>query len=252
MSKVHGSEILTAKGVWHRQRSTLARVALFAYFPAILVIAVVVLQPGIPPSVLFEDPNGTLEAPFFVGMLSHTGVAFWAAAATICLFTSELLKRTGGDRRLARFFLASGLLTGYLMWDDLLMFHERLFPVYLSITEGVPKAIILVVILAFLVYHRATILRSQYALMGLSLAFLGLSFTVDVSFIQSFIKQDVGISSESYQYLENGFKLLGIVGWFAYFATFAADALAARVAAGATVPVAEGEAVLLGNRSKVR
>jgi hypothetical protein len=232
MAGMQGRASLAAKGIWHRQGKVLVQVALIAYLPALLVIAVAALQPGIPPSVLFEDPAATLDTPFFVGILSHTGVLFWAAAATICLFTSAILRRTGGEMRLVRFFLASGLLTGYLMWDDLLMFHERLFPVYLSIREGIPKGLVLVAILAYLVYYRATILRSQYALLGLSLAFLGLSFAVDVSVVQDFVKERTGISFESYYYLEDGPKLLGIVGWFAYFAVFAADALAGRLAAG--------------------
>jgi hypothetical protein len=239
MSSVRKQVESIVKGVWHSQGRTVRQVVKLAYLPALLVVIVAALQPGIRPSVLFADPSDTLDAPFFVGMISHTGVVFWAAAATICLFTSELMRRTGGDRGLARFFMVSGLLTGYMMWDDLLMFHERLFPVYLGITEGVPKIMLLVAILAFLLYYRATILRSQYALLGLSLAFLAFSFTIDVSFIQTFIKQYADISFQSYYYLEDGSKLLGIVGWFTYFATFAKDVLTARLGVGAAGPAIE-------------
>jgi hypothetical protein len=235
MAGVYGRVTLLAKGIWNNQSKALAQVALFAYLPALLIVAVTALQPGIPPRVLFEDPAGLVQVPFYVGLLSNTGAAIWAATAAICLFTSAVLKRAGGDRRLARFFLASGLLTGYMMWDDLIMFHERLFPVYLSITEGVPKAILLVAILAFLFFHRATILRSQYALLGLSLAFLGLSFTVDVSSIQDLMRQYTPIGVQSSYLIEDGSKLVGIVGWFAYFILFAGDVLTARLTVGATM-----------------
>lgn len=229
MPNLHTRAALNIKRTWHDQGRTLIQVALFAYLPALLIVAVAALQPGIAPTVLFDDPTAVVDAPFFVGLLSNAGVVIWAATAAICLFTWEMLKRTGGDGRIARFFLASGLLSAYLTSDDLFMIHERLFPVYLSITEGVPKSILLATMVAFLFFHRGTILKSEYALLGLSLGFLGLSFVVDLSAIQGSMKQYTPLGAEHRQLLEDGTKLLGIVGWFVYFARFAGDAVAARI-----------------------
>ena len=58
----------------------------------------------------------------FAGFLSSFGILLWAATSAICIFTSVIIKTQKFE---LLFFLSSGLLTLYLLIDDLFLIHEQ-------------------------------------------------------------------------------------------------------------------------------
>jgi len=107
------------------------------------------------------------------------------------------------------FVLYAGLTSAVLMFDDLFMFHEYL-PNYLPINEKIIFSLYGLVIIIFLIRFRKTILnKTNYFLLFLTFIFYALSIITDV------LQDD----KAAYHYtLEDGFKLLGTVSWFIYFA----------------------------------
>jgi hypothetical protein len=115
-------------------RRRLAAVGLAA--PA-LVIALVVAQPFVEPSLLVRDPLAAAELAFrrgagaagaccapWMGAVSMLGVMLWTATAAVLGFAALAAWRRPGLEAAARMALHGGLLTIYLALDDALMLHE--------------------------------------------------------------------------------------------------------------------------------
>ena len=75
---------------------------------------------NIPISSFTRDPTVVLGGPSYIGFISNIGILFWAFTAAICLFSSVIHKQ-GNNQATSQFLLYSGLLTLWLLLDDLLL-----------------------------------------------------------------------------------------------------------------------------------
>lgn len=168
---------------------------------------------GVPFSHLSRDPATALGGPFVTGYLSYLGACLWCAAATVGLFSALLAggSRSGGagrDGAGAAFFLATGLLSGLMLADDLFMVHDGLVPHLLGDVERWNLALYALLAGAYLVAFARLIRRTCLPLLAAAgCAFAG-SVLVDAALIPI---------AESRRHLaEDGFKLVGIVNWAAW------------------------------------
>lgn len=195
----------------------LARVLLLVFVPAIvglLVLAAISVGSGITISTFVRESKASVEYPF-VGLLSDIGILIWTAAASICLFTSLVLRKWKSDRLVADFLLYSGVLTTLLMLDDFFLIHETV-----ALRDRYLFLAYLLGVVFIMVRFRKLIQHSAYELLFVSLFFFGLSLFVDVG--QNRVEEVIG---DWRILVEDGFKFLGIVGWFAYFARYCFRAL---------------------------
>lgn len=170
----------------------------------ILIFILIGFQLNIPITNLTRDPAAiTGESPF-LGGLSYVGVLMWCAATAICLFCFAVLQKKNVRGDLPSFFLFGGLFTLILLLDDLYLLHELVFPVYLNIPEKLTFLIYGLMALGYLVRFRKLILQTDFIVLALALGFFGSSIIVDLL--------DLVPTS-----IEDGLKILGIVGWFGYF-----------------------------------
>jgi len=165
---------------------------------------------------LTQDPTTVLEAPFYIGFVSNIGVLLWAAAAAICLFIPIFLPRFVSYPW--RFFLlASGLLTGLLLFDDFFLLHDEILPLYFGISGKVYGIGYVLLIVLYLFRFQPLIRRSKYGLLLIALGFFAFSATVDV--LHSLVDNE--LDKSQLLLLEDGAKLMGITHWLAYFASVA-------------------------------
>lgn len=195
---------------------TILAYVLVLLLPMIAILAalvVVSLQFDIPISVFTRDPAAVAHVPLYSGFISNLGVLFWCATVAISFFTVVTLVNTDHDGKPLLFLLALSIQTALLMLDDLFLFHEKIYPKIFHIPEKGAFVIYGIYLLACLVYFRAVVLKSNYFVLLLSFALLGLSIVVD-TFPEGW--------SQFHHLFEDGFKLLGIVSWFAYFSSLSA------------------------------
>ncbi|MGQ8337686.1 hypothetical protein ACUNWD_14145 [Sunxiuqinia sp. A32] len=153
-----------------------------------------------------RDPLAVMKTHPFVGFLSNIGVIIWIVTATISLFTSYLIEKEKlQNRYLFHFF--SGAITSILLVDDLFMIHDRIFPIYLKISE-VPLFIFYgILITVYLYYYRKQILKYDYIILLIALFMFAFSLGVD----------HFDVESEFIHFFEDGPKLLGIAAWFVFY-----------------------------------
>ncbi|MCA9918629.1 MAG: hypothetical protein KC445_11795 [Anaerolineales bacterium] len=189
-----------------------AVIILYAFaFVLLLMVYVAGRFMGIPPANLLRDTSSLAEVAPWTGFVSNVGVLLWCATMTIC-FAGTAVATQQNDLLNYRFFLASGLLTAFLMVDDFFVLHES-FRDYLGFPEKAFYAFYLVFFGLYLVRYGRYILTTDYLFLALAFAFLGVSFGLDnfQEMITDFVPVD-------YYLLEDGLKLLGIVSWFGFFA----------------------------------
>jgi hypothetical protein len=205
-------------------------VILIVYFPltvfllALGVRAVLVQNDY---SLYFRDPAAVTQSPPWTGLFSNIGVLLWCGVAVVSLFTAVILRRIPGERRLAGFFLAWGLLTIVLMLDDLFMIHEFLLPTYFPVSDDIMFVAYFLAVAGMLIYYRTDLSRMRYILLGCAFAAFGASITLDVLGHVWFT--DRGVPTRlvwNLEYvIENGLKLLGIVLWLHFFTATSLDNL---------------------------
>ena len=168
----------------------------------------------IPLATLTRDPLATLEAPFYIGAISNVGVLAWAAAATICFFTSCLLRHEAGQVAPRRFLLYFGLLTALLLADDLFLLHEDVLYGYLRVPEVVTFGVYGLLGAIGVVRFRSVIRGTDVLLLGMALALWCLS-----------LLSDLMPDARAQHLVEDGAKLVGILAWLAYLARASATFL---------------------------
>ncbi|MBC7743994.1 MAG: hypothetical protein H7096_02745 [Flavobacterium sp.] len=180
--------------------------SLLIYAGGLLIIAFIGLQSYIPISQLTRDLSAITGGKFYYGLLSNLGLLMWCAAASVCMFSSYILKKR--KKLLSGFLMFSGALTLFLLLDDMFLFHEEVFPKYLGINEKFILAIYPLSICYLFLKYQIQILKTSYLILLSSLGFLALSMATDVIFRKMSGVQLI---------FEDGFKFLGIIGWFFYF-----------------------------------
>lgn len=182
------------------------------YFPVLALFAftfLVSVSTDIPIGFFLRDPTVTLKGHPLTGLQSNLGVLVWGAAAAICLFGSAVLKRAAGGGNLASFFFWSGAITAVLMLDDFFLFHDDLAIQYLKLDEKIVLFGYFLAVALYFARFRKIILGSNFTLLFTAIVFFSLSISID--FILEKWESPWRI------FLEDGFKLLGIVSWSSYF-----------------------------------
>ena len=180
--------------------------------PAILV-AIGAAQPWVPPVELFRDPlavaadTGSGCCHVYFGFFSNLGVLLWCSAASVCFFASMLLIQRKADRRKILFVVSAGLFTGLLLFDDLFLAHEVIYPKVLRVDEKYVFAAYVIFAAIYLSFFRNLIVRNGYSLMLLSLILFAISIFVDILHGEAGVLQRIA---------EDGAKFIGIATWTAF------------------------------------
>ena len=197
------------------QDRKLVRFLFSLYFlPLLFLFAVVVAssQMGVSLAMFTRDPATVAQIHPFVGVVSNFGVMLWTASATICLYNWTIFRHSLNEKRFATFLLCSGLLTLLLLFDDFFLLHEIIYPHYFGVSEKIVFLGYGGLMIFWMVTFKKCILKTEYLILLIALGFFGLSLFIDV--FQHRIQSIIGNSRILF---EDGFKLLGIVGWFGYF-----------------------------------
>lgn len=166
---------------------------------------------GIPFGNFTRDPANILRMPFYTGALSNVGILLWCATAAICLFSAAVLRESLQAWGMRAFLLASGLFSGLLLFDDLFLLHEVVFPRYLHLHQNVLYAGYALMLLLCMVWFRRLILRTDFLILLCAAGLLGSGMVADLLTDQA--------ADTSLKFLiEDGLKLFGIVSWFIYYA----------------------------------
>lgn len=158
---------------------------------------------------LTRDPIHKTGLHPFVGFVSNLGVILWGFTAAVCFFSSFVLRRSGSSREGVRFYLYAGLITTWLMLDDLFLFHDVILREYVGIREYISYPLYVALVALFFYVYRHRVLRTEYVILLLSIGFFIVSLTMDLAI-------DNELVPGNYLF-EDGFKFLGIVAWLVYF-----------------------------------
>jgi hypothetical protein len=205
------------------------------YAPVLLPLVILAFQPWVDIPTFTRDTVQLPAGEYYVGIVSDVGMFIWAAAAAVCGVSAYVLYQVEGKRREAHFLAISALFSGILLLDDRLMIHDEYVPGGEVMCSGYVLA------MAYhIYYHRDIVLRSQYVYLVVALFFLGLSISIDATkdFFRFLDRQEdlfdalASLWETSYMkafnfsfLLEDGAKLLGIVGWLLYCVSFSVQAL---------------------------
>ncbi len=148
--------------------------------------------------------------PLF-GVVSSITILGWTASATLGLFGWAASRHRHGKSNLSAFLLYVGLFNLSLGLDDLFMLHDYIIPKYLGMSE---KPLFIgygCILIGGIVTFRKVILKTDYLIAIIALAFFALSLVVDV--FQYRIEAVIGDWRIMF---EDGFKLLGVTGFLSY------------------------------------
>ena len=145
--------------------------------------------------------------PFYIGLVSNLGVLLWCTTAAVCWLTAIVLHHKK-SKLTSSFFLWSAGISTVLLFDDLFLIHEQVMPRYLGISEKKVLASYGLLVLGYLVRWWKQILQTDYLLLVLAFVFFGISVFVDLA-------MKFGLNSPDW--VEDLFKLTGIVSWSAYY-----------------------------------
>ncbi|MFT7824134.1 MAG: hypothetical protein ABXS92_05165 [Sulfurimonas sp.] len=190
------------------QKKSILMMVLVLSFLLVLLLFVYMIGThyNIPFAYLTRDPASLCKTYPFIGILSNLGILFWSAAAAITFVGAMILSKN--NKKFANFLLFSGLFTSLLLLDDLFMFHEEIFPKVLEIPQNTVLASYFILSLIYLAKFKDEIFQTDYFIFFLALFFFFLSLLCDLFLPYSNIEY----------LIEDGFKLIGIVTWFVFFA----------------------------------
>lgn len=165
----------------------------------------------------FKDTNVIAGQPFYFGAMSNIGIIFWCATASICLLSSLILHTVSRVKVKKQFLFYAGFFTLFLMLDDLFLIHEEVFPNYLGLSDSILYLAYGVISLVWLLNYRKIISQTDYSFLLISFFLFAGSLVVDILDDSGFLFILNPNLDGFYYFLEDGFKLLGITGWFSYF-----------------------------------
>jgi hypothetical protein len=190
---------------------TLILVIVYAATTALLSIVILLgIEYNIELDHFTQDPAAITDSPFFIGFFSNVGVMLWCAGAVVCMFAWRAIPVMEQTKSVRAFLLYSSLLSFLLLFDDLFMMHEEVFPVYFGIPENAVYLFYLNLALIYAVAFKEIIFRSEYIFLILAAVLIGISTVIDT--VPMPIPED--------SFLEDTFKLFGIVSWFLFFVRF--------------------------------
>lgn len=176
---------------------------------------------GFPSGFFSRDPALVLDAHPLIGLQSHIGVLIWFATGAVCLFSAALLWTAGADRSRSRFLMWAGIFSIVLALDDLILLHDvliyrigdRLEPILgvddpPGFSELGLYTLYFVGFAAFAWIYRRTLVTRHRGWLVLALVLFAASVAIDL------VQHRLGAGR---LFFEDGFKLLGIVGWAVYW-----------------------------------
>ena len=167
-----------------------------------------------------RDPATIALHPPYYGALSNLSILLWSASAAICFLSAVLLNILQPKSDSGLFFgLFAGLST-VLCLDDTYLLHEAILPNRLpgiSISESVVVLTYALTLLGGILYFRKLILKTQVWLFSISLGLFIIAVSIDQLLPKTLIAED------TFFLIEDGFKLLAIFFWLAYFVRSSID-----------------------------
>lgn len=191
------------------------------------LVLLIWFQPFVPVENITRDPAVIAGHPAYYGALSNLGVLLWSASVTACLVGALVIRVTKGRSTAVGFFAAFGSLSFVLCLDDLFLLHEWLLPVHLGLPETVTFAAYAIALLIMLLRFRKILIRTQPALLALSLLLFAISTAGDLTPLLA------NLSDNDIYALEDGSKFLAIFVWFSYFLWAAVDQIVTSTFASA-------------------
>lgn len=180
--------------------------------PSLLLLAIVLVARvrfGITTSAMTGDIADFAGVHPLTGFLSSLGSILWFVSAAVPAFTAAALP-TPRLTPVFGFLVSSALLSAWMGFDDLFVFHDWLAPNVLGIPESIAVLALAVAGLGYLIVFRTTIVRLGPGMLVLSLLFLGASI-----FLDQFVTHGPSYFPGAY-FLEDGTKWLGIACWCSY------------------------------------
>ena len=186
---------------------------LVIFIPSLLVLALVAFCTvviNIPIDLMMRDLAAIAGISPLSGILSSLGSFYWAASATVCIFSAVTLYQFK-SKKIFDFLLFSGILSSYLAFDDFFMFHEYIGPRFFYMKETFIIIMIMIAVIIYLLKFGKLILTTDYKFFVLAIVFLSLSVALDVAEGRWINLGNWG------SFYEDGFKWLGITSWLSYF-----------------------------------
>lgn len=154
-----------------------------------------------------KDSSEITNFPPYIGLLANWVGLLWMATATICLFTTLVLKNNNIPFQKYKFLFISGVLSFVLTIDDLFVLHDRVFPSIFHIPEPFFYLMYILVLITYIIYFRKQILQYDYLLFIAAFFLFGISREVFIRipyFLESMTANDM-------------LKYFGVIFWLAYF-----------------------------------
>ena len=195
---------------------------LITFIPSILFLGVGIITGyifGIKPTFLLRDIASIAKINPLYGFFTTIGSFLLFAAAAVCLFSAITLRQLK-SKVTFNFLMYSGILSVYLAFDDMLLFHDYIAPIYLNIPENFVLASILIAFIVYLLKFYKSILATNYQFFVLSILFFAISQFVDMIPKQWLFG---GLYGSSHILGEEVPKWLGITSWLSYFCCYCYD-----------------------------
>lgn len=155
---------------------------------------------------LAKDPAQVMDFPPYIGLLSNWDALLWMASATICLFTSLVIKNSQLNFRTYRFIFLSGILSFILAVDDIFLLHDLVLPRLLDMPEFLFYFIYVLTLGTYILFFWRDISKYDYLLFIIAFILFGLSRGF---FLPRFLR--------AYMTTNDMLKYFGIVFWLAFF-----------------------------------
>jgi hypothetical protein len=175
-------------------------------------VVFLVLTTDYPFSYFSRDPAIQAGESAALGFLSYIGVLITWGGSAVAVFAGLMVAWAKGWR-VAWPLLLAGIGAAYLALDDLLLFHDDLYPSRLGLDEDVVESVYGVVALAFLWWYRDFFRRNEWPVLALAGAALAGSVLVDIT-------NTVGERPE--RFVEESLKLFGLGFLAAYLVRLSA------------------------------
>ena len=192
--------------------SKLILLSIACFVVPLIVVSTAIYQPYVDPRQLFLDPltaaqyiNSEQCCSPHLGAISNIGVLVWAFTAAICLFSAYLTYSLKFATKYSWFLFNSGIISLLLMFDDMFLGHEKIYPYFFGIEEKHLMFIYGLGVLGYLIFSYQVILQMDYFLLILSFLFFCFSVLIDLVYS--------GELALLKPYGEDLNKLLGISFW---------------------------------------
>lgn len=145
------------------------------------------------------------------GFLSNMGILFWCISVSVNFYSAYLLSFIAPQHTTERaFLLTSGLLSLYLLLDDLFQLHESSHLIFPTHGEKIIFLTLAIFSASYMIVFRKLIFKTSYVWLISAFSFLAASILVDSIL-------SLNLSDELLHWIEDGFKWLGIICWAGYY-----------------------------------